>query len=68
MHCARARVLWQLVFFLFGMTWVMSSLVKETLLGWHSMGPLLGENRKMSEGYPVVRVLDIMEEEKLAII
>ena len=32
------------------------------------MGPLLGENRKMSEGYPVVRVLDIMEEEKLAII
>lgn len=50
------------------MTWVMSSLVKETLLGWHGMGPLLGENRKMSEGYPVVRVLDIMEEEKLAII
>ena len=30
-----ARVLWELLFVLFRVSWVLPSLVKETLLGWH---------------------------------
>ena len=35
LHCSKARMLWQLLFSLFGISWVMHSSVKETLLGWH---------------------------------
>ena len=35
-HCDKARVLWDLLFSLFRVFWVMQSIVRETLLGWHS--------------------------------
>ncbi|RVX04101.1 hypothetical protein CK203_015494 [Vitis vinifera] len=33
-HCSKAKVLWDLVFSLFGGNWVLSSTVRDTLLGW----------------------------------
>ena len=33
-HCPKARVLWDLVFSLFGVNWVLPLTVKDTLLGW----------------------------------
>ena len=35
LHCVKTWVLWNLLFSLFGVTWVLSCSVKETLLGWH---------------------------------
>ena len=44
LHCAKTRVLWNLLFFLFGVSWILSYLVKETLLGWH--GSFVGKAHK----------------------
>ncbi|RVW23965.1 hypothetical protein CK203_092088 [Vitis vinifera] len=33
-HCSKAKVLWDLVFSLFGVNWVLPFTVKDTLLGW----------------------------------
>ena len=44
LHCVKTRVLWNLVFSLFGMAWVLSCSVKETLLGWH--GAFVGKTCK----------------------
>ncbi|RVW98801.1 putative DNA helicase MCM8 [Vitis vinifera] len=35
LHCAKTWVLWNLLFSLFGVSWILSCSVKETLLGWH---------------------------------
>ena len=35
LHCVMTRTLWNLLFSLFGVEWVLSSTVKETHLGWH---------------------------------
>ena len=35
LHFDKARLLWQLVFSVFGVQWVISESVRETLLGWH---------------------------------
>ena len=43
-HCDKARVLWDLLFSLFRVFWVMQSIVRETLLGWHSY--FVGRKRK----------------------
>lgn len=32
LHCTKARILWQLVFSLFGIAWVLHSSIKTTLL------------------------------------
>ncbi|KAL6332308.1 hypothetical protein AAG906_004871 [Vitis piasezkii] len=42
-HCTKARVLWELLFNLFGVMWVLPSLVKEILLGWY--GVFVGKKR-----------------------
>ena len=44
LHCEKTRVLWELIFVLFGVFWVLSSLVKDTLLGWH--GSFVGTKRR----------------------
>ena len=35
LFCEKARMLWLLIFSLFGVQWVMHSSVKRNLLGWH---------------------------------
>ena len=35
LHWGKARVLWELLLSLFEMCWVIHSIVRETLLGWH---------------------------------
>ena len=35
LHCVKTWVLWNLLFSLFGVAWILSCSVKETLLGWH---------------------------------
>ncbi|RVW17076.1 hypothetical protein CK203_076007 [Vitis vinifera] len=44
LHCVKMRALWSLLFSLFGVAWVLSGSVKETLLGWH--GAFVGKTRK----------------------
>ena len=34
LHCPKARMLWQLVFYFFNVQWVMHSLVRGVLLSW----------------------------------
>ena len=44
LHCSRTRVLWDLLFTLFGVSWVLPSSVRETLLSWN--GFFLGKKHK----------------------
>ena len=44
LHCVKTRALWNLCFSLFGVAWVLSGSVKETLIGWH--GTFVGKTRK----------------------
>ena len=44
LHCVKMRVLWNLLFSLFGVAWTLSCILKETLLGWH--GAFVGKARK----------------------
>ena len=44
LHCSRTKVLWDLLFTLFGVSWVLPSSVKETLLSWH--GSFVGKKCK----------------------
>ena len=43
-HCSKTRVLWELLFSLFGAMWIMSSSVREMFLGWK--GAFVGKRRK----------------------
>ncbi|KAL6314646.1 hypothetical protein AAG906_026990 [Vitis piasezkii] len=43
-HCSKARVLWELVFVLFGVTWVLPYSARDTLLGWH--GSFVGKKHR----------------------
>ncbi|RVW46613.1 Transposon TX1 uncharacterized 149 kDa protein [Vitis vinifera] len=44
LRCVMTRTLWNLFFSLFGVEWVLSGTVKETLLGWH--GAFVGKIQK----------------------
>ena len=44
LHYTKIRVLWYLFFNLFGVSWVLPSSVRKTLLSWH--GSFVGKNRK----------------------
>ena len=37
LHYAKTRVLWNLLFSLFGVSWILFCSVKETLLRWHGL-------------------------------
>ena len=43
LHCSRTKVLWDLLFTVFGVSWVLPYSVKETLLSWH--GSFVGKKR-----------------------
>ena len=43
-HCLKARVLWELVFAMFGVMWVLPLSARDTLLGWH--GSFVGKKRR----------------------
>ena len=43
-HCSKARLLWQLIFALFGIQWVLSCSIREVLLSWH--GSFVGKKGK----------------------
>ncbi|KAL6322502.1 hypothetical protein AAG906_009802 [Vitis piasezkii] len=44
LHYVKTRVLWNLLFSLFGVSWTLSCTVKATLLGWN--GGFVGKRRK----------------------
>ena len=44
LHCAKTRILWQLLFTLFGVSWALPSSIRETLLRWQ--GFFLGKGHK----------------------
>ena len=44
LHCCKVRVLWQFLFSLFGISWVIHSAVKDTLLAWQ--GSFVRRKRK----------------------
>ena len=50
LHCAKTRVLWNHFFSLFGVSWILSCSIKETLLGWH--GSFVGKARKKASQVP----------------
>ena len=43
-HCSKVRVLWELVFALFGVKWVLPLSAGDTLLGWH--GSFVSKKRR----------------------
>ena len=44
LHCAKTRTLWELLFTLFGVQWMLPASVRETLLGWD--GSFVGKKRR----------------------
>ena len=44
LHCPNTRLLWELLFSLFGTTWVMASSMGDLLLSWK--GAVVGKGRK----------------------
>ncbi|KAJ9678729.1 hypothetical protein PVL29_020805 [Vitis rotundifolia] len=44
LHCSKTRTLWELLFTLVGVSWVMPSSVRETLLSWHDS--FVGKKRR----------------------
>ena len=43
-HCTKTKVLWELLFALFGVMWILPLSIREILLGWH--GSFMGKKRK----------------------
>ena len=44
LHCTKARVLWELLFALFGVMWALTYLVRDILLGWY--GSFMGKKHR----------------------
>ena len=43
-NCMKTRILWELLYALFGVIWVLPFSVKETFLGWHAF--FVGKKRR----------------------
>ena len=50
-HCTKTRVLWELLFALFGVMWVLPYSVRDTLLGWHGIN--MGKKHKVWMATPL---------------
>lgn len=64
LHCIKARVLWQLIFALFNVQWVMHSSIRgrvSSKLVWFFY---CKKKKKDLESCSIMRVLDLMEGEK----
>ena len=60
-HCTKTGILWQLVFSLFGIKWVMPDSVKEVLLSWQ--GNFVGGKKKFFlKGCSFMHFVDCLEE------
>ena len=44
LHCSKTGVLWDLLFSLFGVSWIFSALLKDSLLGWK--GTFLAKDKR----------------------
>ena len=44
LHCSKAKILWDLLLAIFGVSWVFPLSLKENLLSWH--GSFVGKRRK----------------------
>ena len=62
LHCTKTRVLWDLLFYLFEVSWVPPSSIRETLLSWH--GSFVGKKRKKVWSSSSLHFLDGLEGEK----
>ena len=63
-HCTKARVLWELIFAFFGVMWVLSYSVKDTLFGWHGIN-MGKKHSKVWMAAPLCLFLGSLEEKKL---
>ena len=48
-HYTKIRVLWELLFALFGVTWVLPCSAREALLAWY--GSFVGKKRKKADSF-----------------
>ena len=63
LHWGKARVLWELLLSLFEVCWVIHSMVRETLLGWHDSF-VRRKRKKVWKAMPLCLFLDNMKREK----
>ena len=64
LHCSKAKILWDLLLAIFGVSWVFPHTV-ETLLSWH--GSFVGKRRKKAwMAAPPLHFLDNLAGKKLA--
>ena len=61
LHCGKARMLWELLFSLFRVCWVMQPTLKDTLLGGHGSFFLEESRKKFGT---LKSLLDSLEREK----
>ena len=62
LHSAKTQVLWNHLFSLFGVSWILSCSIKETLLGWH--GSFVGKARKKASQVPPLCIFWTMWKER----
>ena len=60
LHCSKARLMWDLLLAIVGVTWVLPLTVREALVSWS--GSFEGKKRKKSlDGSPSRNLLDCLE-------
>ena len=59
LHCSVVSSLWEIIFSLIGVYWVLPKTIKEALLNW--TGSFVAKKRENLEVYPFVQFLDSLE-------